>query len=195
MSIRHYEAAEQHLYDPEGSIDKRQDVKRLWWCVLLRDRIMALSSRRPLKLSPTNTDFKQACLDEEDFKEEIQGSLVYDPNAKITLAHFANILCQLGLILNGLLDLLYSERPWENINTPSQLCYERLLQQEARLDEWYLMASTELDTQSDAPAHNESLLLFPKMIYIYYRYVGHHLYLSCQHSLTLQENGESILVR
>ncbi|KAK7429093.1 hypothetical protein QQZ08_004308 [Neonectria magnoliae] len=86
---------------------ERQILKRLWWCCIVRDRVMSLSFRRPLNIRPDDFDFTQPGLEENDFLNEFRGPNVYEISTKKLLVRIIASLCELAVVLNGVLTILY----------------------------------------------------------------------------------------
>ncbi|KAL3445394.1 hypothetical protein BJX65DRAFT_309863 [Aspergillus insuetus] len=58
-SLQHAQTLQAHnCHSPTGDAQLIADHKRLWWCLLLRDRILSLTLHRPLQIPPQvfNTD-------------------------------------------------------------------------------------------------------------------------------------------
>ena len=170
-AIHYAKSAKAHMYTlmREGSREANI-LKRLWWCCILRDRIMALGLRGPLHIKPADFDFTQPGFVEADFRDEIRGSMVYDSTAKQVLVQLAGMLCELAVALNNILEVLYREtpfRPGGHHNPPSP---EDLKTWSLGLDNWYEKALAKL--RLPTPRANKSLVLFTNMIYIYYKYAS-----------------------
>ncbi|KGO71508.1 Transcription factor, fungi [Penicillium italicum] len=61
------------------------EMKRVWWCCLIRDRIISLGMRCPIQILPEDFDLKQQGLTLEDLEDEIPSSEVYKPDTKSAL--------------------------------------------------------------------------------------------------------------
>ncbi|KAH6867574.1 fungal-specific transcription factor domain-containing protein [Thelonectria olida] len=140
-------------------------LKRLWWCCILRDRIMSLSFRRPLNIRPDDFEFGQPGLRESDFINEIRGPSVYNAPGKKLLTHMITALCELAAILNGVLTLLYPGNQYNPASGGSSLDAHSFLE---KLDLWHHNSKSSLTMPERTLSKNNSLLLFSKMISIYY---------------------------
>ncbi|KAI5458827.1 fungal-specific transcription factor domain-containing protein [Mariannaea sp. PMI_226] len=141
-------------------------LKRLWWCCILRDRIMSLSFRRPLTIRPNDFDFGQPGLSESDFINEARGPCVYNAPSKRSLACMIASLCELAAILNEVLTTLYPRQSRSTLTSgDSDADAQSLLE---KLDSWHQSAGSSLTVSEDAVSRNKPLLLFAKMISIYY---------------------------
>ncbi|KAG8665128.1 uncharacterized protein FPOAC1_013106 [Fusarium poae] len=107
QGIEYAKRAGAHLYSHiEENSREKASLKRLWWCCILRDRIMALGLRQQLQIRPTDFDFSLPGLDQNDFKDEMRLSMVYDSTTKVILVHLIGVLCELAVVLNGVLTVL-----------------------------------------------------------------------------------------
>ncbi|KAJ9145079.1 C6 zinc finger domain containing protein [Pleurostoma richardsiae] len=151
--------------NPKGN--SRGVLKRLWWCCILRDRIMALGLRRPLNIRPGDFDFTQPGLSESDFQDEIRNSRVYNAATKQVLVQLAVSLCELVVVLNEPLAILYPMGPGTKINEPRDI--ERKINTcLADLNWWYEKTTAKFHIPSHIFGVHESLILFTDMMYIYY---------------------------
>lgn len=152
----------------DGCEDKSM-LKRLWWCCILRDRIMALGLRRRLHIRSTDFDFTQPGLDEGDFDSEIRGSKVYDPARKQVLAQLTVSLCDLAVILSGILPIVSPARRRAAKTIDGLVNQEMLETYATRLDLWYWTAVGKFQTPEHIFGMDGSITLFTNMIYIYYQ--------------------------
>lgn len=83
------------------------DLKRLWWCCIIRDRIISLGMRRPIQIPPTEFDFRKPPLTASDLADEIISSEVYEPHTKIELCKVLTSLCELVVCLTDVTMALY----------------------------------------------------------------------------------------
>lgn len=155
-------------YQSRGlGFDCKATLKRLWWCCILRDRIMALGLRRPLQIKPTDFDFSKPGLLEDDFQDEIYSSKVYEPATKRVLVHLAASLCDLAVAMNDIITFCYTPRPDDESGTLdcSSHDFRGTL---AKLDKWHQAAGAKLHVPSRLSQTHGSLTLFVNVIYIYY---------------------------
>ncbi|KAM5373450.1 hypothetical protein ACJZ2D_006944 [Fusarium nematophilum] len=162
-------------------------LKRLWWCCILRDRIMTLGLGRSLQIKPTDFDFSQPALLADDIEDEIHGSEVYDPATKRVLIRLIASLCELAVAMNDILILCYplgpNFEPRSLDHSPRELRVSFF-----RLDEWHQAAVANLQIPAGLCEVHGSLTLFVNAIYIYYyaakACLNHHI-------LHLITNGNS----
>ncbi|KAJ3460955.1 hypothetical protein MRS44_011822 [Fusarium solani] len=148
-----------------GSPKGQAALKRLWRCCILRDRIMALSLWRPVQIALTDLDFDSLGLLEDDVRQEIKGSAVYDPATKRMLAQLVGCLCELSVVLNDVLMICYTTTP--DANDPTHTL-TRLKDSVSRLSEWHDMVVHKFQLPTDVPGGHESLSLFTNAMFIYY---------------------------
>ncbi|KAL2798011.1 hypothetical protein BJX66DRAFT_347625 [Aspergillus keveii] len=93
--------------------NKQENIKRrIWWSILLRDRIIPLGLRRHPQITPQTMDLTgESCLTplgERDLEDEISCSEVYDAETKRLLARVLGIQCELAVVLSDVLVLVNS---------------------------------------------------------------------------------------
>lgn len=88
---------------------KRNNVlKRLWWCCIIRDRILPLGLRRGIQITRAHFDFEEhRPLGLMDLEDEIHRSLVYNPDAKRELIRILSHILDLCVILTDVLLLVF----------------------------------------------------------------------------------------
>ncbi|KAL2820323.1 fungal-specific transcription factor domain-containing protein [Aspergillus granulosus] len=106
-AIRHAKKERAHLYHHLQPSQKTLDLKRLWWCCMIRDRIISLGMRRPLQITPDEFDLNQPGLSFEDLQEECLQSEVYNPETKVALCRVLASLCHLAVAVTGSILLVY----------------------------------------------------------------------------------------
>ncbi|KAK7409220.1 hypothetical protein QQX98_008596 [Neonectria punicea] len=83
-------------------------LKRLWWCCIIRDRLMPLTSRKTIKITHANFNFTgNPVLGVADLADEFDKSSVYDPTTKRFLAEILAKLVELCVILTEVLTLTF----------------------------------------------------------------------------------------
>lgn len=173
-----------HRYYRRGLVPgaaRQAMLKRLWWCCVLRDKIMALGLRRPLHIQSADCDLdldldldqEDNSLNEGDFCDEILHSNVYDRPTKQVMVQLVIALCELMGPLHSILTMIDPVRGLgsgtgagaADNGQPSLPELRRCL---ARLDQWYQKAVARFQIPMHLCGVHESLILFTKMIYIYY---------------------------
>ncbi|KAM5358159.1 hypothetical protein ACJZ2D_015547 [Fusarium nematophilum] len=88
---------------------KRQNIlKRVWWCCIIRDRIMPLCVRRNIQITRSHFDFNSnSPLGYDDLVDELDFSRVYNTATKHTLLITLERLTKLCVSLTDVLSLVY----------------------------------------------------------------------------------------
>ncbi|KAL3474383.1 fungal-specific transcription factor domain-containing protein [Aspergillus californicus] len=111
IAIQYAKKEQAHLYHrlPQDLRPGRRisDLKRLWWCCMIRDRIISLGMRRPIQITPDEFDLHQPGLSLQDLEEESFQSEVYPPDTKIELCRVVASLCHLVVAVTDLIMLVY----------------------------------------------------------------------------------------
>ncbi|KAF4438947.1 hypothetical protein F53441_12681 [Fusarium austroafricanum] len=148
------------------------ELKRLWWCCIVRDRILPLGVRRQLHIMSLDLAQENYLLTEQDFAHEIKESRVYSPKTKRTLVQLFITLCELAVPLTDVIKAVYSTGPSIDVNSPMfrdfQQTNKSLHSCEARLDAWFDRATTQFPTPAGITSDEESLVLYTNLMYIYY---------------------------
>lgn len=142
-------------------------LKRLWWCCILRDRIMALGLRRPMCIRPMDCDSTLPGLTENDFEDEIRYSGVYSPAIKRKLIQIIVSASELGVILSDVLDIIYPMKPASHQVYCKQI-HDQLQILLASLDNWYEKTMTKSFSPNYVTGTHRSVILFTNMVYMYY---------------------------
>jgi hypothetical protein len=117
IAIQNAKSAEAHHYSviPKYSAtasavqNKRHNVlKRLWWCCIIRDRILPLGLRRSLKITRSHFDFDaNPGLGYSDLADEVDRSKVYNPGTKRCLIEIFVQVVELCAVLTDLIMLVF----------------------------------------------------------------------------------------
>ncbi|KAK9777151.1 putative Zn2Cys6 transcriptional regulator [Seiridium cardinale] len=166
-AIHYARCAQADRYYMRDSGSERSTLKRLWWCCVLRDTIMALGLRRPLQIRPGDFDFSQAGLSQRDFESEILGHSVYSPSAKKILVQLVVSLCELAITLNGVLVVGFPPDGMHNL-LDSEQRLSKITDCLESLERWYEKTFVTFQAQVRFSKVHDSLILFTNMAYIYY---------------------------
>jgi hypothetical protein len=148
------------------------ELKRLWWCCIVRDRILPLGMRRQLHI--TSLDLAQGSYlpTEKDFAREIDGSRVYGSQTKRTLVRLFITLCELAVPLTDVIKIVYPTGRLTGVESPvvcdSQQASKSLQSCEAGLEAWFERATIQFPTPAGIITREESLVLYTNLLYIYY---------------------------
>lgn len=127
---------------------------------------MSLGLRQQMQIKPADFDFSLSGLDQNDFVGEMRVSATYDATTKVVLVHLIGVICELAVVLNGVLTVVDLGTASEVDQVPPS--YDDTRRWSRELDRWYERALTRLLVPISVPGAHESLILFTNMVYIYY---------------------------
>ncbi|KAK2809859.1 hypothetical protein FQN50_003500 [Emmonsiellopsis sp. PD_5] len=197
-----------HSYNRDNETNNKPNIrntkKRLWWSILLRDRILPLGMRRHLQITPQNFNLSLDCFTEDDFEDEIHHSQVYNPETKRLLARVLYIQCKLAIVLTGVIMLVYSPNGFGQpifmnedafLKTVSELEDVR-----ANLAQWSNDAKAILGPILHSDKVHESVALYSGLTFLYYHAARlalcHFEALTIEiHQVYIQESHNKLLER
>ncbi|QGI69613.1 hypothetical protein CEK26_001945 [Fusarium fujikuroi] len=154
------------------SLTSVNELKRLWWCCIVRDRILPLGMRRQLHITSLDVAHTNYLPTEKDFWREIDGSQVYAPQTKRTLVRLFITLCELTVPLTDVIKIVYPTGRLTDIHSPvvhdAQKGRESLQSCEAGLEAWFERATIQFPTPAGIITREGSLVLYTNLLYIYY---------------------------
>ena len=174
ISIQLAKQAEAHRYQTKRDItpEHRNTLKRLWWCCILRDRILPLGVRRSIQVTPLDFDFStQKLLVLEDLESEFENSRVYDAFSKRALAQRLVALCELAVVLTDVILTLYPEKETvmtldrQSRNDPAGAVRTCKIE----LNTWFEKTTVRCLTSPGISGTHESTLLYTNLMYMYYQ--------------------------
>lgn len=148
------------LYSTQGAnsrsaaaVARRNTLKRLWWCVLLSDRMHSLCAQKPMQVTTVHFGYEEMrnTLVLADFADEIERSRVYNSGAKKTLIKIFLQMTELAVVLTDLLGEILppSEMtPWDESLRDEEVF--RIGECKRKLQSWYKTASLGLLTRRDS---------------------------------------------
>ncbi|KAH7176922.1 hypothetical protein EDB81DRAFT_773777 [Dactylonectria macrodidyma] len=172
-AIQLAQAAGAHQFDcnPHESPEVNNTLKRLWWCCIVRDRILPLGVRRQLHIPLADFEDKSV-LTEEDFVQEITGSRVYGAETKASLVGLFITLCDLAVSLTDVIITVYTSNQPINIQSWSipklQKTVDRIELCKSSLNSWFERATARFPTPAGIMSTDESLILYTNVMYMYY---------------------------
>ncbi|KAF5667234.1 cutinase transcription factor 1 beta [Fusarium heterosporum] len=86
---------------------RKRSIKRLWWSLFWRDRIVTLGLRKPLQITPSSFDASLEPITVEDLADEMDHSVVYNLITKRQLADILKVQCRLAVLLTDILSICY----------------------------------------------------------------------------------------
>lgn len=173
-AIQFGKVANAHLYscDTQHGDTERLAKKRLWWCILLRDRILPLALRRQIQLTPDQGNLPSDYLDESDLQVEIHNSEVYGATVKRHLITILSLQCQLALAITDLIRIAYAPI-WNSLPViATEHDFSKALNEindaKRAIRTWADTAETLLGPNSESINFYGSTFLFMKLTYMYY---------------------------
>ncbi|KAI7763035.1 hypothetical protein LZL87_011178 [Fusarium oxysporum] len=160
IAIHYAKSADAHRYHEKQDTREGALLKRLWWCCVLRDRILALALRQSPLLSPTAYNCPE--LSVADFAHEIGTSRVYDGIVKRLIVQVAIALGDLGTLLSEI-------PPAPSLAKVRELCRDEIEDLTMRLDNWYDETYAMFRLPTLITGAHESLILFSNVLCTYYQ--------------------------
>ncbi|KAL1904077.1 hypothetical protein Sste5344_010202 [Sporothrix stenoceras] len=191
IAIQQARLAEAHLYAslPQNNIHTSA-LKRLWWCCIIRDRLLSLGVRRSILIPRTQFDIdRHPPLGAMDLADEIAYSRVYNLETKKGLVAIIARIAELCVVLTDVLTLAYPPDvlAWDSQNDQDRLQREgkNIEKCKLALDQWYSSVSSRFPlfngTANDAaylPGQqvgvgnnycHDSVILYTNLMYMYYQ--------------------------
>lgn len=155
-------------------------LKKLWWCIILHDRVSALCSRKASKVTRAHCDFDR---EERPFGPEIlayekNGSRVYNIETKTSLlgSVFPEIL-RLAVVLTDLLAVAQEQDELAQWNKHHE--QESINKCKLNMRNWYRVASTKCkppgsrvarqsNDQRQEEFRHDSVVLYTDLAYLIY---------------------------
>ncbi|KAJ3459989.1 hypothetical protein MRS44_010856 [Fusarium solani] len=186
IAIQHAQIAEAAWHAPYSTPNETDNsdlqgvLKRLWWCCIIRDRVLSLCLRRRPQIDPAHTDSGfYAPLRSADLENEIQHSRVYSETSKTCLNSILERFADLCVVLTDVLALVYPLDK-QRLHGPDLVAVlTRISDTKNALREWDKKTSLSLHfllgrcTETLAVSNNTevphySVTLHINLIYIYY---------------------------
>ncbi|KAH8664821.1 fungal-specific transcription factor domain-containing protein, partial [Ilyonectria robusta] len=178
-------------------------LKRLWWCCVVHDRILAISSRRSIQITRAHLDMHPDLgFDDDDLADEIYGSKVYDPPTKQRFIGMFTKLVEMCLLLTDVCPLLFPLDEGLELDT-AIIDTEATTVQDCTvaLSQWYESATLQFPDAGGKDATKKRILPDPVMVnatlmYIYYHSIraslSHHQMLEAATAMpTSPDHSES----
>ncbi|KAI1827490.1 hypothetical protein F4861DRAFT_366671 [Xylaria intraflava] len=200
VAIQNAKNAEAHIYSAMPTFSpvtepiesrKQRSLKRLWWCCIVRDRLISLCMRRSIQISRAHFDVSSnSSIGFLDLVGEVGQSKVYDAKTKRHLIEMFLQLSELCSILTDVLTLVFplDDVPgWGRYNGAEGAAKVR--ECKVALRRWYQAATlrfpifggnTSRRTTGDKPSYHDSVILYTNLIYMIYHSARAAL---CQHEV------------
>ncbi|KAF7560803.1 hypothetical protein G7046_g3341 [Stylonectria norvegica] len=206
IAIQHAEIADANhytSYQMNSSTPSKEELKlqstlkRLWWCCVIRDRVLPLCVRRSIQIDRARFNFAtNVPLRYADLEDEIQSSSVYGAKTKRHLIRVFEKFVELCIILTDVLAMAYppdERRPGEST---LGLDTSRIWRAKNALREWEKDTSLRLQDLADSEISlgstddrsiHESVTLYIDLMNMYY----HSSWLALCHHEALGLMGSS----
>ncbi|KAL4891423.1 hypothetical protein BDV59DRAFT_209071 [Aspergillus ambiguus] len=155
-------------YMPSPSGKNTSDLKRVWWCCLIRDRLISLGMRRPIQITPDEYELPQQGLTFDDLEDEAFNSEVYGLDIKTALSQVLASLCHFVVTVTDLVMIVYpTTRSQLSGTDDTRKKIEKLERAKSVLLQWELNWLGYMDGK-DFYLHS-SLALCSNLLSIYYQ--------------------------
>ncbi|KAK1969265.1 fungal-specific transcription factor domain-containing protein [Colletotrichum sublineola] len=181
IAIQNAKMVEAHHYATRSAPPKKRNLlKRIWWCCIIRDRIVGLGLRRSLQITRSHFDFdSNEALGFSDLADEFERSRVYNPDTKRCLAEILEQLVELCIVLTDTLILVFplDDRPgWgREMRSEEQ---DKVRGCKIALRRWYKGATLRFPMfgggsvarvkSSGNDFRHDSVILYTNLMYMYY---------------------------
>ncbi|KAF2970947.1 hypothetical protein GQX73_g2581 [Xylaria multiplex] len=189
VAIQNAKSAEAHMYSAMPTFSpitepteykKQKSLKRLWWCCIIRDRLISLGMRRSIQVSRAHFDVSSnSGLGLSDFADEVGQSRVYNSETKRRLIEIFIQLGELCSILTDLLTLVFplDDVPgWGRHNGVEGA--EKVRECKVALRRWYKAATIRFPmfggsnasskTSGEKHLRHDSVILYTNLMYMFY---------------------------
>lgn len=178
IAMHHAKVEGADCYERCTDLQRRNQLKRLWWCCIIRDRSLSLGLRRPASIVSNTFEHTWPPLTEEDLNAEVSRSHVHSSEAKKQLIRSVVSLCQFCAVLMDLLQLLYpldkSHATCDRMDILKQVYAAT-----DNLDRWHDTATARHNTSKPKTG---PVVLFRSLLDVYYETAKVAL---CNHRITL----------
>lgn len=138
-------------------------LRRLWWCCVIRDRILSLGLRRRLQITKV-----PPVLLPSEFENEINHSEVIRPENKRKLVCILLRVMELCGLLTDLLELICLPDCYRVSYTQKEIA--KLSGCRDALQKWFIVTSTVIPTpQLDNRFRDQSVIVHGNLMYMYYQ--------------------------
>ncbi|KAF5599660.1 c6 zinc finger domain-containing protein [Fusarium pseudoanthophilum] len=161
IAIHYAKSADAHHYHEKQDTREKRHLKRLWWCCILRDRILALALHQSPLINPSANDTDCPALSITDFAHEIRTSHVYEHVDKQIIVQIVIVLCEFGGILGDII-------PLTSLVKGRGFCRDEIEDLTWRLDNWYDETYAIFRLPTLMTGAHKSLTLFSNILCTYY---------------------------
>jgi hypothetical protein len=157
----------------QQDMKRRNVLKRVWWCCIIRDRIMPICVRRNIQISSSHFDFSSCSpLGYDDLVDELESSRVYNIATKHKLILALERLTELCVTLTDILSLVYPTESIPILDAEAHSsAYVQVQEHKRSLRYWATATRPPLalkDLTQNAGPHEDSAVLFTNLVWIYF---------------------------
>lgn len=169
IAIHHarVEGADRYFTYASKNSERHNQLKRLWWCCIIRDRTMGLGLRRSISIFSSSFDEVWPQLTHDDLKNEIGYSCVRSPAVKMKLVRSLLALCKLCGVLTNILPLLY---PTDGVPVAGDRLdlLKRIYKYTDDLNQWQ-DATSNIEPHDPHDKTHDIVILFTNVLNIYFQ--------------------------
>lgn len=182
IAIQHAKSCGAHQYESptfgltvsQQDMKRRNVLKRVWWCCIIRDRIMPICVRRNIQISSAHFDFSSCSpLGYDDLVDELESSRVYNIATKHKLILALERLTELCVTLTDILSLVYPTESIPILDADAHSsAYVQVQEHKRSLRLWATATRPPLalkDLTQNAGPHEDSAVLFTNLVWIYFQ--------------------------
>ncbi|KAM0224376.1 hypothetical protein ACHAQD_001945 [Fusarium lateritium] len=181
IAIQHAKSCDADKYDnpsyglhvSQQDMKRRNVLKRIWWCCIIRDRIMPLCVRRNIQITNAQFDFAFCTpLGYDDLVDELESSRVYNIATKHKLILALERLTELCVTLTEVLGLVYPTETLPILDAEAHsTAYAQVQEHKRSLRSWAAATRPPLalqDLSPNAGPFEDSAVLFTNLVWIYF---------------------------
>ncbi|KAF5650035.1 cutinase transcription factor 1 beta [Fusarium sp. NRRL 52700] len=168
-----YDSPSYGLHISQQDVKRRNVLKRIWWCCIIRDRIMPLCVRRNIQITSAHFDFANCsplCYD--DLVDELESSRVYNIATKHKLILTLERLTELCVTLTDVLGLVYPTETLPILDAEAHsTAYAQVQEHKRSLKNWAVATRPPLAIQDmtlSSGGYEDSAVLFTNLVWIYF---------------------------
>lgn len=162
------EGADRYSTHAARDSTRHNQLKRLWWCCMIRDRTMSLGLRRSISIFSASSDKIWPPLTDDDLSDESGRSCVCSASVKVKLIRSLSALCSLCAVLTDILQLLY---PADGVHAAGDRVdlLKRVYTYTDELNEWHDTAAREIKEHDQHDKGLNIVVLFTNLLTIYFQ--------------------------
>ncbi|KAL2203665.1 hypothetical protein CC79DRAFT_1371706 [Sarocladium strictum] len=177
QAIHHARAVQSSEFDKIcPGVYPRVVLKRLWWCIYMRDRILPMGLHRPMQIQPSDIDQDMEPLSEADLAGQYPVlSSVYDLAVKTRLSQIFINQCKLAAIMGDVMAVTRQQDHGTSKTGSSRSAgdseidlYSRITSIRQRLTAWYRLTRNAVGDPASVEHPRRAALMFANVAFMYY---------------------------